>query len=346
MKCKHKIPTQRLISENQIFPSNSYMGIDFTIETRILNQVLGIFVRARLPIIYEYADLKAKMGIYNQNDNMCNKTNFEYKFDKDHRGPVGITNFIPCDKVKKYEVSGQITVGMEIIKCDMENNQFLLIQKMYQKICQEDTKSVIETLEENLENISEIVKKLENETKLKNLEVNKIKLQMLDILHENEEVKKEIKTQYMQIDYFGKQNESLLSEIRDLKVQLKISGDFMDINDFINLGEQEEEPVKDNIYLNTEKKKYKVKIMESDQLDLDQYSIYELRVMQNKFNKLQSKISRKINDEFTCTICYTDETDCIFVPCGHRCCCSECAKKCNMKCPMCRNGIDKVYKIY
>jgi hypothetical protein len=42
--------------------------------------------------------------------------------------------------------------------------------------------------------------------------------------------------------------------------------------------------------------------------------------------------------QYLCTICMDNLIEILFVPCGHLCCCSSCAKQIqNKKCPICRN---------
>merc|ERR1711968_17398 len=50
-----------------------------------------------------------------------------------------------------------------------------------------------------------------------------------------------------------------------------------------------------------------------------------------------------------CVVCFTEERNSAFLPCGHGVCCFDCAEKIykdrDAKCPMCRASIDKVIKI-
>ena len=46
-----------------------------------------------------------------------------------------------------------------------------------------------------------------------------------------------------------------------------------------------------------------------------------------------------------CQICYTEDQDALFYPCGHVCACVECAKQVD-SCPMCRKKAVSVVKIY
>ena len=56
--------------------------------------------------------------------------------------------------------------------------------------------------------------------------------------------------------------------------------------------------------------------------------------------------SKKNNDDENCIICFDKKITTAFIPCGHLCCCFECAKKCKKKCPMCRKSNKSIQKIY
>lgn len=45
-----------------------------------------------------------------------------------------------------------------------------------------------------------------------------------------------------------------------------------------------------------------------------------------------------------CVVCMDAQTRVIFLPCGHLCCCIDCAKDLNL-CPMCRSLIDRKIKV-
>ncbi|XP_024876540.1 E3 ubiquitin-protein ligase cblA-like [Temnothorax curvispinosus] len=54
----------------------------------------------------------------------------------------------------------------------------------------------------------------------------------------------------------------------------------------------------------------------------------------------------------TCTACIDAEANQVFIPCGHICCCEECANHIMRendyvkKCPICKEEISTVYKVY
>ena len=59
---------------------------------------------------------------------------------------------------------------------------------------------------------------------------------------------------------------------------------------------------------------------------------------------VQSKID-DIKNEQTCKVCLDRISDCVFVPCGHVCCCITCGSALR-KCPICRENLDKIVKFY
>ena len=50
-------------------------------------------------------------------------------------------------------------------------------------------------------------------------------------------------------------------------------------------------------------------------------------------------------DKNSCKICFEAKIDAIVIPCGHVCICLSCSKGLKL-CPMCRNDISQVVKMY
>lgn len=46
-----------------------------------------------------------------------------------------------------------------------------------------------------------------------------------------------------------------------------------------------------------------------------------------------------------CVICMDEKCEVVFIPCGHMCCCQECANKEIDSCPMCRGSIERKIKV-
>ena len=59
--------------------------------------------------------------------------------------------------------------------------------------------------------------------------------------------------------------------------------------------------------------------------------------------KRKEEKSKPVN---VCSVCLTNKYDTVFIPCGHVCCCSECAPRCNNICPICRCQAKSTHKIY
>ncbi|EEF37446.1 conserved hypothetical protein [Ricinus communis] len=63
-----------------------------------------------------------------------------------------------------------------------------------------------------------------------------------------------------------------------------------------------------------------------------------------------SNFSTELYDGKVCVICYDEERNCFFVPCGHCATCYVCARRIfdgeNKVCPVCRRFIGKVRKLF
>lgn len=68
------------------------------------------------------------------------------------------------------------------------------------------------------------------------------------------------------------------------------------------------------------------------------------------YAKRSSNSAREgLDDDKKCCICFVTDKDTIFMPCNHVRCCFECAdeiKTINGRCPVCREPITKVEKIF
>ena len=47
----------------------------------------------------------------------------------------------------------------------------------------------------------------------------------------------------------------------------------------------------------------------------------------------------------TCKVCYENDADAAFIPCGHVTACIKCATRCNI-CPVCRTPYHDIMKLY
>lgn len=48
------------------------------------------------------------------------------------------------------------------------------------------------------------------------------------------------------------------------------------------------------------------------------------------------------NEDEDCIICYAEQKSVVFAPCGHYCCCGDCAKQLTKGCPLCRQNIGRI----
>lgn len=61
--------------------------------------------------------------------------------------------------------------------------------------------------------------------------------------------------------------------------------------------------------------------------------------------KQEEKKTRKIDDSKLCRICFVNEYNTIFLPCGHIVACAKCAAAQN-KCPICREKFESISRIF
>ncbi|XP_047347975.1 E3 ubiquitin-protein ligase LRSAM1-like isoform X7 [Vespa velutina] len=62
------------------------------------------------------------------------------------------------------------------------------------------------------------------------------------------------------------------------------------------------------------------------------------------YNQPELDIGKSINTA-ECVVCLDLQCEVIFLPCGHLCCCSNCANMVSSKCPMCRSIIERKMRI-
>lgn len=63
------------------------------------------------------------------------------------------------------------------------------------------------------------------------------------------------------------------------------------------------------------------------------------------YNQPEIDIAKSINTA-ECVVCLDLQCEVIFLPCGHLCCCSNCANMVSSECPMCRSTIERKMKIF
>lgn len=82
--------------------------------------------------------------------------------------------------------------------------------------------------------------------------------------------------------------------------------------------------------------------------DVTNHSIAAAPPLDNVSNEICSgviKIEEQQNVQGECVICMDDQSEVVFVPCGHMCCCSECGMTNIKECPMCRTRIERKIKV-
>ncbi len=347
----HKIAIDEIKNTNHIFDNKDYMGIIFTMETEIFDNFIGAFIKAKLPYGYDKIQTSIKMGILNANNIFCNKYTFDYIFDHNINEAVGSQSFIDKTKLNKYNINGDIFIGYEILKCDYETNQARMIQKIYQYTYENFHQKEIDLLKyqnNNLNKLNLIIKEQDKDINNKNI---KFKNQFHNLEFQHNELKKDLILKNKFIENLQESISMLNIENDELKCEIKYYSPNTNINDYIQVTKKsdcdnEESIQQINIYGNKTDDKYMINILDLDQVNLNNFSVYDLKVMQNKLKKLDTIIDDKILELEACQICYTNECNCILLPCGHKCCCSDCSKNIKRKCPMCRKYIENICKIF
>ncbi|CAH0600590.1 unnamed protein product [Chrysodeixis includens] len=71
----------------------------------------------------------------------------------------------------------------------------------------------------------------------------------------------------------------------------------------------------------------------------------EENVEEQKFTGVVTTNSDVSVMEAECVICMDAQSEVVFVPCGHMCCCQSCSGKEMDSCPMCRSSIERIIKV-
>ena len=61
---------------------------------------------------------------------------------------------------------------------------------------------------------------------------------------------------------------------------------------------------------------------------------------------ITASTGKRVREKDLCAICWQEERDAVFVPCGHLVSCLGCARACRRTCPMCRKSVHKVQKVF
>lgn len=65
----------------------------------------------------------------------------------------------------------------------------------------------------------------------------------------------------------------------------------------------------------------------------------------NKLSLNNGNQDESVNDSRLCTICYLNEYNTVFLPCGHVMACAKCATS-QTKCPLCRKPFERINRIF
>lgn len=163
-------------------------------------------------------------------------------------------------------------------------------------------------------------------------ETEKAYKQEIDILQQSiSKCESEITTQNKQIDFMSKiihDNNQYIDDIKCKVVQLKqeIKQKDFELYEYSNRVLSQNE-------IKTRKKALK---------QLNKYLNQKLKEREDKLKQTELQIE----EQNECIVCMDCSIEFACVPCGHLCLCSECASQINDHCPLCRNNIESVLRIY
>lgn len=350
MRFIHKVKANDFLNSDINYTSNDYMGIKFTLLSEIYDNNIGLFIRVKLPYGYEKIDTKIRLGILNTNDNLCNREVFDYTFSHNNNEAVGIKTFIDKEGASKYITDSYIIIAYEIVKCEYENNQVKMIQKIYEILNKDDNANELEILKHQLDNLQKNSHYYKNNNQMINIKNDKLKKSYDDLLFKYNEVQKELELRNQYINNLNENIEILNIAIDEMKKEIKYYDPKSNVDQYIDVSHEfendNESSGKITIYKNSLNNMYKVNILELDKVEISDFTLYDLKVFRNKLNRLQCIIDDKIQEQESCKICFTNDIDTILLPCGHNCCCSNCSLLINKKCPICRKQVDNFFKIY
>ncbi len=168
-----------------------------------------------------------------------------------------------------------------------------------------------------------------------------------DKTHELENKVKHIKKQLVSSEELVKLKDRRIYELEYKLEYAKKQSTLQDVNeDLIKLQDKKIYELENELKIRDLrlKDKSEEKIPQID--SIDSFSLDELYEAQIKFQKILPVISARIEELTLCNICLERKVNCVLMNCGHQSFCDECIGKSEEKCPMCREKIVKVVKIY
>jgi len=84
--------------------------------------------------------------------------------------------------------------------------------------------------------------------------------------------------------------------------------------------------------------------LKSKEFNKEEYRLFDFE--KDLSIALHNSTNKVTNTDNNCIICFDNIKTTAFIPCGHLCCCFNCADNCNLKCPICRTENKTIQKIY
>lgn len=348
MKYKHESSVGDLLSHNNVFGADDYLGIKFILMTKKFENHIGLYMRVKLPFGFDTVFTRIRFGLINKNGNLCKVYNAERTWKYGDNSAFGNDTYLPLDKIEHYKSDNKMRFTYEIVECRYENNYKKMIMTIYQHICKEEGEKNYNQLKDTVDELYKENDELKSKNELYSSNMGNIKMAANKYKEEWKDIKEELDLKNAQIISLVNQIEILKEELEEAKMDVTVGDHESNMIDYINIVQGEDEPEEEernNVYKHFDKSKYVMNLMDVDKINLSDYNSFDLRAFQSKFSKLQSRISQKLLDLQTCNICYVEEIDSVYIPCGHKCSCSLCSSKLK-SCPICRKQIKNVVKIY
>jgi hypothetical protein len=158
MRFDHKISYLKLqqCNYNTIFPENEYLGLSLQLKLYRNNDLLGMYLCLKLPYGYENIDISIKVGIINENDNLCRSQKLEKVWTTNDFGKYhGFRDIIPISQLGRYLIDDNIVFSYQIMELKYQHSIELMIQRMYRLMVNSDTRFLTESLERQVLTLSQ-----------------------------------------------------------------------------------------------------------------------------------------------------------------------------------------------
>lgn len=276
-------------------------------------------IKCRVPEKYNDVAMHYQIQLFyaNNRNSWGSLSENMYNYDDGHKngmGPFSIErtglekSLLDSDFIK----DGKFKVKITIKTMTTEIAEGMMLRKIYEKICIDGIKEEIDGLVKEIANIRDKNEKLVND--------------FAPITEQTNELRKKIVIE-KQIAIDLDHNHNLIKE-----VNLKFRGQLTGLNDQIAIMEKKTSVGNLQGFLREFK---------PEDLDLDKYSVEQLKQLTIKLMLFQKMIIEHIKEEELCSICMERRRSEAMLPCGHLNYCNKCiievSRKKKMVCSVCNN---------